>query len=226
MVPFNRFHSLKLLKSTGSKHLKRFRISGFTLIEMLVAIAILSVMGAVGVAALRGFSHSLRVTRVNEDELRNLRWFFETMDMELSSAILYRDSRFTIFKSERKDVGGVEVSNLRFTFIMPQRYLELGKRGEIVIAEYSVEKESEGEGFELIKKTTFNSYFPSENARVEINVLLGNIKLFELSFRDGGKWVEEWDSKLRRDVPDSVELKIQVGSKKYVEYFNIFPSAL
>lgn len=205
--------------------LERFRLTGFTLIEMLVALAILSIIGVVGIGALRGFSHSLRITRVNEDELRNLRWFFEMLDVELSSSVLYRNSEFTMFESKREDMGGIEVSNLRFSFIMPQRYLELGQRGEIVVVEYRVKQEPDGKGLVLTKKAIFNPYSP-ESSQLETYVLLSNIEGFELRFRDGGKWVKDWDSRSKQDVPDAVELKLQIGLKKYIEYFNIFPSTL
>ena len=217
--------------------MKSFRC--FTLIEFLIAITIVSVIAAACVVSFTSVNRVVDLHRRNDEVLRDLRGFLESADVEISSALYVRSDKRTIFFSQRREVGDREVNNLMFTTVHPQRYLELGLRGEIINVQYIVESNEDNPGLLVLRKRvlfntfsneiqtfSFESEYSSliENGTMAEYIIRNDFTLFQFRFYSEGKWHESWDSRKQKQLPESIELIFSLGGKKYRELFKVFIS--
>lgn len=217
--------------------MKQFR--GFTLVEFLIALSIVSVIAAASVVSFSSVNRIVDLQRRNDEMLREMRGFLEGLDREISGALYVKRDKSTVFFSQRREIAGKEVSFLLLTTLLPQEYLELGTRGEIIGVQYILEQnESDGELLVLKKRILFNTIgydfrggtadtrsLPSseKSGVVEYNVR-EDFTLFQLRFYSGGKWHKSWDSSKTDELPERVEFFFSLGGKKYREIFNVFIS--
>ena len=217
--------------------MKKFR--GFTLVEFLIALSIVSVIAAASVVSFSSVNRIVDLQRGNDEMLREMRVFLEGLDREISGALYVRRDKGTVFFSQRREIAGKEVSFLLLTTLLPQEYLELGTRGEIVGVQYILEQnESDVELLVLKKRILYNtigydfrggtadtrSLPSSEISGVSEYNVREDFTLFQLRFYSDGKWHESWDSSKTDGLPESVELFFSLGGKKYRELFNVFIS--
>ena len=124
----------------------------FTLFELLIAIAILSIIAFLSTSSLLSMRRIVDVNRENEEVLRNTRSFLDRLDVEISGAVLAGRAEETLFVSKRTDIMGENVNSLVFTTIAPQQYLEIGKRDEIIKVEYDVKENEENPDLLVVTK--------------------------------------------------------------------------
>jgi general secretion pathway protein J len=217
--------------------MKRFRC--FTLIELLIALSIVSVIAAACVVSFASVNRVVDLNRKSDETLRDIRGFLESADVEISSALYVRNDKRTIFFSQREEVGGHDVNNLMFTTVQPQQYLELGTRGEIINVQYIVEQNEDDPELLIVRKRVFFNIFINEaktfsfeneysslfksGAMAEF-IVRDDFTLFQLRFFSEGKWYDSWDTRKLNRLPESVELDFSLGEKKYREIFNVFIS--
>jgi type II secretion system protein J len=203
----------------------------FTLIELLVSLAILAVIASLSFSSFQSINRIVDVNRRNERAQLSVRGFVDRLDAELAGAIFVRTAGETLFVSKRQEIGGKNASSLAFTTIMPQRYLEVGDRDEIVKVEYRVERSEETDGLLVVRKrviTRLLSPYPEREAEpgpdsgVAEFLIRDDFTEFTMRFNKGGRWYESWDSKQMNLVPDGVELIFSLGDKTFREYFNVF----
>jgi len=199
------------------------RVKVFTLVEFLISLSIISVIASLSAGSFRSLSRIYDLNKEQEETLRDIRWFLDRLDMELCGTIYVRRMDQTLFVSRRKEIGSVETSDLSFTTVMPQDYLEIGRRGEVVKVEYII---SMGVGEKnklcLTKKLYFNIYSSEEKPQ---EYMIGeDFSSFMMRFLSQGKWYEKWDTDEMDRLPDGVELIFTVGEKRFKTYFNLFIS--
>ena len=217
------------------------KYGGFTIIEFLIALSIMSIIAAAAVASFSSVNRIVDLQNRNDESVRDVRAFVERLDREINGAVYVERDKATLFVSRRKDTASGWTNGLLFTTVMPQEYLELGTRGEIVAVQYIVEpNESDGELLVLTKRTLYNpigSDFrgataggrmlpPPTDYGVSEYVVRDDFSLFQLRFYGGGKWHETWDSGTMDGLPESVELVFSLGDRKYREIFNVYISEL
>jgi len=215
------------------------RCKGFTVIELLIALSILSVIAAAAVVSFSSVNRVVDLQKKNDEKVRDMRALLERLDREISGAVYIERDRGTLFVSQRRDTAAGRANGLLFTTVLPQDYLELGTRGEIVAIQYLVEpNESARELLVLKKRTLYNVLgrdfrgstvgertlpAPGEYGVSEY-VIRDDFTVFQLRFYGDGKWYESWDSEKMNGLPDSVELIFSLGDRKYREIFNVFIS--
>jgi general secretion pathway protein J len=203
------------------------RSRGFTLVEFLIALSILSVIAAVSYTSFVSVRRSINVGRENEEALREIRKFLEDLDAEISGALYIRGDEGTLFESRRQDLAGSEVSNLKLTTIKPQTFLELGKRGEVIRVEYEISQKEDGSETLILKKSLYYYTLPPRDYDEPVSFIVGeDFSSFLFRFRSDGQWFDTWESEKRESLPDGVELIFSKGDKKYREFFNVFISEM
>ena len=210
---------------------RRRGLPSFTLVELLVSLSILAVISALSFGSFQSINRVVDVNRRNERAQRSVRALVDRMDAELAGAIFVRAATETIFLSARRDIDGKNVNDLAFTTLMPQEYLEIGKRDEIVKVEYMVERNGENEGLLVVKKRIYTSLLtpypereqePGPDSGVAEFVVRDDFTGFTMRFYKGGRWYDSWDSEQMSLAPDGVELVFSLGDKTFREYFNVF----
>jgi len=215
------------------------RCRGFTIIELLIALSILSVIAAAAVASFSSVNRIVDLQKRNDETVRDMRAFVERLDREINGAVYIERDRGTLFFSQRKDTTTGETNGLLFTTILPQEYLELGTRGEIVAIQYIVEQNESDSGLLVLKKRTLYNVLGKDfrgstagertlpvpsGYGISEYIIRDDFSVFQLRFYSGGKWHTSWDSEKMDGLPESVELTFSLGERKYREIFNVFIS--
>ena len=199
----------------------------FTLFELLIAIAILSIIAFLSTSSLLSMRRIVDVNRENEEVLRNTRSFLDRLDVEISGAVLAGRAEETLFVSKRTDIMGENVNSLVFTTIAPQQYLEIGKRDEIIKVEYDVKENEENPDLLVVTKKVYYHLLTAEGSQEPVEFVIRNdFTSFMLRFYRQGKWHDTWDSNITSQLPERVELTFSLGGTKYREYFNVYISEM
>jgi general secretion pathway protein J len=194
------------LNNTGSS-LCKFRRSGFTLIEILIAVAILSVVLA---ALYSTFFLSQRAVAVVDDSLIRLqesRGLVDILKREIESSCCWdrlgQGDKYTVFLLEDRDYYGRQASRLSFSAFSSLQH-------GLARLDYSVE---EDKGKMILKKSIVSAFRePEDIKRIE---LIEDIESFTVEARYKNAWVKTWDSELNNAVPDEIRISLvmHVGDK-------------
>jgi type II secretion system protein J len=199
----------------------------FTLFELLISMAILSIIAYLSTSSFISMRKIVDVNRANEEVLRNIRSFLESLDVEISGAILVGRAEETLFVSKRTDIMGENVNNLIFTTISPQQYLEIGKRDEVIKVEYEVKENEDNPDLLVVTKKVYYHILTDERSQEPVVFDIRNdFTDFMLRFYRQGKWHDTWDSTISSQLPERVELTFSLGGTKYREYFNVYISEM
>lgn len=202
-------------------------LSAFTLIEFLIALAILSIIAAVSFTSFVSVRRTIDMGRRNNELMREIRTFVERLDVELSGALYIKGNEGTIFVSKREDLGQQKASSIIFTTIMPQTPLELGKRGEVLRVEYEVSPSEADDQYIALRKKIYLYSLPPREFDEPVEYMVGEeFTSFLFRFKSGGRWFESWDTQNQDELPESIELVFSFGGRKYREFFNVYISEM
>jgi type II secretion system protein J len=199
--------------------------SAFTLVELMIALAIISVIATLSVTSFVTVRKVAEANRKNEESVRAIRWFANRLDVEISGTVWERGAQQLVFESKRTEVEGKKVNNLVFTTISPQSVFEIGKREEIIRVEYEVKENEEREQFLVLTKKV--NYFPladETNSRALEILIRDDFYSFQARFYRAGKWYDQWDAQKMDSLPEKIELVFSLNNKVYRELFNVFIS--
>jgi len=203
------------------------RLKGFTLVELLISLAILSIIAGVSYTTFISVKKASEIHRQNDEMLRELRSFLERLDVELSGAVYIRNDKSTLFVSKREEVGSHTASDLLFTTISPRTFLEPGNRSEIIRIEYELARNTENEDYITLRKRIYqNTLQEPESVEPYEYTVRSDFTSFLLRFRSAGKWFDTWDTEKMNGLPDGIELTFTIGERKFREYFNVFISEM
>ena len=189
---------------------KPYQSNGFTLVEMMVALLIFSMLSIAGVALLRSAVNSDEITGQNLNEMADMQRFVSLMEADLSQALprSYRaddGGRMAAFETRDAATGF-----LRFTR-GGQSNLNDKPRSNLQRVEYRL---VDGRIERLFYESTDGGAI-SEPAR-----LLENVEGLQLRVRDkGGLWASDWRTERLADLPRAVELRFQQDGRSYRHLF-------
>tara|TARA_R110000772_G_scaffold224341_1_gene334935 strand:- start:1679 stop:2371 length:693 start_codon:yes stop_codon:yes gene_type:complete len=186
--------------------------SGFTLVEMMVALFIFSLLSVAGVALLRGAVNSNEVTDAKLGDMAKMQRLVSLMESDLSQALprSYRDEsgdRVAAFISE---TGNSERGLLAFTR-GGQSNLNNKPRSNMQRVSYQLNDDR----LERFQYESTDGGSISEPA-----LLLDGISDLELRFRDKrGQWVRNWQTERLSDLPRAVEIRFEQNGRNYRHVF-------
>jgi general secretion pathway protein J len=202
-------------------------LRGFTLIEFLIALAILSIIAAVSFTSFVSVRRTVETGRRNNELMRELRSFVERLDVELSGTVYAKGDEGTVFVSKRVDLGTQDASSIRFTTIVPQTPFELGKRGEVLEVSYEVSASDAGESYIALQKKIYLYSLPPGDLEEPVEFLIGDqFTSFLFRFKKEGRWFDSWDTEKQNELPEYIELVFSLGGRKYREIFNVYISEM
>ena len=176
---------------------------GFTLLEIIVAVAITAAIGATIAAAFTSGFRAKELVEAEAEQYRGLRTSLDRMVREIGAAFVsdrydvrrYRDQndRPTNFIGSRE--------KLIFTSLAHQRLYADAKESDQMVVEYSV-KSSTKKGAhsqqDLMRRENPNLYGEDKMERGGVeDVLLEDVKRVEFSYWDSDQkdWVNDWDTR-------------------------------
>lgn len=186
--------------------------AGFTLVEMMVALFVFSLLSVAGVALLRGAVNSNEVTDAKLSDMSQMQRLISLLETDLSQALPrpYRDEsgeQMAAFASETGNSGRGVLSFTRGG----QSNINNKPRSNMVRVSYQV---NDGELQRLQYEMTDGGSI-SQPA-----ILLDGISGLELRFRDKrGQWVRDWQTERLSDLPRAVELRLDQNGRSYRHVF-------
>jgi general secretion pathway protein J len=176
---------------------------GFTLLEIIVAVAITAAIGATIAAAFTSGFRAKELVESEAEQYRGLRTSMDRMVREIAAAFVsdrydgrrYRDQsdRPTNFIGSR--------DRLVFTSLAHQRLYADAKESDQMVVEYSVKtstKKGAHNQQDLMRRENPNVYGEDKLERGGVeDVLLEDVKRIEFSYWDSDQkdWVNDWDTR-------------------------------
>ena len=187
------------------------RIKSFTLLEIMMAVVITAVILVVIASS---FNLAMKVyRRVKEGETSQVHDFIEQISRDLSSAYLYGNASFLIFKGDPNSLMFTTVVSLKYNFKHPKdcdlrrvKYYLSSVDNNISLYK-SLFSFIEGESSKEIRKTKF----------------IESLSLLRFSYYDGKKWLNSWNS--FQELPHAVKIWIKLNDKPDSAY-NVFATTI
>jgi general secretion pathway protein J len=186
------------------------RRSGFTLVELMIALAILALVAVLGYRALASLADSEAQLTAEAQHWRDLDALFTRIEADMRDA-LPRDVR-TDGGTEPAWVGvvdGVGNADLRFSRAGPEFAVEPGSAGQRI-------------GYRLRNGAVEVLYWPRldqpSSAAPKAYALATGIGAFRVEYLDArGSWRERWPSPRESAVPRAVRVSLTFASGEEIE---------
>ena len=189
--------------------------SGFTLMEVLIATAILGIVMAIVYGSFVQTRRVIGRTEAAVDGLRGIRAAFSRITNDVGMAFLSQNNDNTFFVGTDDYEGGYSSDKIDFTSFSHILRDRDAKESDQMEVGYYLRKDFEGASV-LMKR---------EKNRIDVNPMYGG-KTYELcedivgiNFRylDDGAWLESWDSRVSKNIPEAVEITITTKDSAGVE---------
>lgn len=188
------------------------RQAGFTLVEMMVALFVFSLLSVAGVALLRGAVTSNEVTDAKLGDMARMQRLVSLMEADLSQAVPrpYRDERGERVAAFASETGNSERGVLSFTR-SGQSNINNKPRSNMQRVSYRIKDNQ-------LQRLQYE--MTDGGAISEPAILLDGISGLELRFRDKrGQWVSAWQTERLSDLPRAVELRFDYNGRNYRHVF-------
>ncbi len=179
----------------------RRRTRGFTLMEVMVAVAITALMGTVVAMAFQTGLTAKETVEVDADRYRQVRVSMNRMGREIGSAFVsdrYDTARFRDQNDRPTNFVG-ERDRLLFTTFAHQRLYTDVKESDQAIVEYYVEasEDRQARGRMDLKRRVNSNIDERMDQGGHVDVLFEGVKSLELAYWDSDKkeWDDEWDTR-------------------------------
>ena len=170
----------------------RQRSSGFTLVEMIVAVAIVGIIAAVVYSSLWGVTRTIEDAREKMELHQAARYILWRMSEEISNAFINERNSFTGSDAESNDYDSDSIS-----FISTSKASGPEQQGTCRIEYY------------IVEETLFKSVDGTLSAIIE------DADDLDLSYFDGTDWREDWDSNLEGRLPKMIEVNLWLKGEPF-----------
>jgi general secretion pathway protein J len=186
---------------------------GFTLLEVMIAVAITAVIGTMAAGVYQQIDHAASVARSQGERYAGARLALTRMSREISMAFLsehydrarYRD-RPTLFKGGR--------DQLLFTTMSHVRLVQDAKESDQAVVEYLVERDPESGQDALFRREKVRlDDEPDRGGRKDL--VATHVKGLSLQYWDlkRKEWVREWSTRTPEklnELPTRVRVELEV----------------
>ena len=180
---------------------KRWRVEGFTLVEILISLAILAMIVTSTFTIFRSASQSWQKGEVRSERYQNARNAISRMSTEISQAVI-NSSPLCGFKGEKNKISFMSfVSAESGVFELSEVEYWLDNSKKALMRNDDVDPDYD-----------FTTYDHSD-------ILSDNISELAFSYFDGLAWTDTWSSDKDKGIslPKAVKIKIKVEDKKAKE---------
>ncbi|MBI5419933.1 MAG: prepilin-type N-terminal cleavage/methylation domain-containing protein [Deltaproteobacteria bacterium] len=185
----------------------RIAPTGFTLVEILLTLAILSTILALLLSAFTGAARSLEMLSDRSGSFRQLRIAMDRIGSDLAGALASDAIEATALSCKTDDFSGKPASTLIFTaFTLPET---AGARpsSDIVKIRYFPKVSADGRYIELYREQSdlplVENRIPTRETRLASRLLAFRVELY-----DGKAWVKEWPAGGRK-LPEKAAIVLK-----------------
>lgn len=193
---------------------------GFTLMEVMVAVAITALMGGIIAMSFQTGFHAKEVVEADAEHYRMLRTAMDRMVHEISAAYVsdrYDSRKYRDQNDRPTNFIGTE-EDLTFSSLAHQRLYTDAKESDEMVVEYSVKSgvdPTARDRRDLVRRENPIVDGPMDRGGTE-DVLLENVNRIQFQYWDSEKkdWTDEWDTRrLERKSILPTRVKITVYAK-------------
>jgi len=187
----------------------RARAHGFSLVELMIAIAITATLGAMTIGAFAQVDHAARIARAQSERHAAARMALTRLSREVSMAFLSDNFDTKRFRNERVTLFVGREDQLLFTTMAHERLTLDAKESDQAVVEYLVEADPDHPGEEALfrrQKTRLDDE-PDRGGRKDL--VADHVTSFRIRYWDPKRkeWVREWTT---RSVEQANELPSRV----------------
>ncbi len=187
---------------------------GFTLVEMMVALFIFSLLSVAGVVLLRGAVNSNEVTDAKLSDMAQMQRLVSLMEADLSQALP---------RPHRNEEGDRVAAFVSETGSQGRGFLSFSRGGQSNInnkPRSNMQRVSYQLNDGRLERLQYEA--TDGGAVSEPAVLLDGISALQLRFRDKrGQWVSRWQTERLSDIPRAVEMRFDQNGRSYRHVFLI-----
>ena len=184
------------------------RQQGFTLLEMLVAIALFAILSMSAYQVLRSVLRTSEMTKQHAEALSRLQYAFDWMDRDLSHAMIRPVQRLSAIVRPDFTAGpGVDGSEADGIEIVHNNWLNPGwvqPRSQFERAGYRLRN---GE----LERLSYPLPDMPEQTLPRVTSLLSGVSQFKLRYFDGSRWQTRWQASTL--LPKAIEVTLVIQNK-------------
>lgn len=193
--------------------LKRTRITdtdhGFTLMEVLIAIAILAIVLSTVYGSFVQTRKVIGKAEASIEELRGVRAAFTRMMQDVSMAFIVKINDNTFFTGTDDYSEGYATDSIDFTSYSNRIRNNDAKESDQIEVGYSLKRGNEGKAV-LIKRVKRrideNPGYGGDTFEISEDIVGLNFRYLD----EDNAWVDSWDSRVNKNIPQAVEITIIV----------------
>ena len=190
------------------KYPQSWRPAGFTLLEVVISVGILAVILTI---VYNTFNSSMKAFTAMEnqgDAYAQARIVLTRMSEEIASIYFATSEKSnTGLLGEDRDEYDLPADSLHFTTLSHIRWVKDSKESELSEIGYYLETDREMETSFLFRREDWDVDGTLEEGGITLELAEG-IDGLNFRYHDGAEWVEDWDSKARNGLPNSIEVTL------------------
>lgn len=203
----------------GNSALHTPHSNGFTLIEVLLSLAILASVVAVVYASFSTAGQSIKAAEAAQEEVDIARTFLARLSNDLGNAFykpLMKEAYFRGKKVEEEiDGTTTRVDSVSLTTLTSWRTPGTNESGLWDVG-YFFRGKQDGTGMVLFRREKRDPGNTEADATEEAAYeLTDKVVGLRLRYYDGSKWTDEWDSNLQRRPPSVVEIVLTTAGGRF-----------
>jgi type II secretion system protein J len=192
-------------------------MSGFTMIEMLVALAMVAIIAASLTSTLWTVYHTTRQAEAAVKPTDQASIALEYIADDLQSALTPNTTITTATPmvgnfegTQEQDSRGHEADDVQF-YGTAESAQHVDANGEVKLFEYTVEQPVNSNDFVLVRRATRNLQPPSVQPEPDEEIICRGVSSFTLQYFDGSNWNVSWDStQENNELPVAVQVILEL----------------
>jgi type II secretion system protein J len=177
-------------------------INGFTLVEIIVSVAIIAFIAVIAVAGLRTITAGDRIVEKAVDENAAMRYPARIMQDDLYN--VYRDTDFDNIRFQCEFDEDTGLQHLKFYIVSMSNTRVAKPESDVYEVEYFVSTKNDKSY--LMRRCCPN---PSDDSKARgiLNVVAENVLEMNIKLWDGSQWLDQW-SKEQKRLPEMIDVTI------------------
>ena len=184
--------------------------AGFTLLEIVISVGILVVILAIIYSTFNSSMKVFSAMETREDAYGQTRVILNRMAEEIGSAYWSDANPNTGLLGEDKEEDGLPFDSLHLTSLSHIRWVKDSRESELCEIGYYLETDREMEKTFLFRREDWNVDGTLEEGGITLELAEG-IDGLNFRYYDGEEWVDDWDSKAKRELPKAIEIVLFVS---------------
>ncbi len=189
---------------------------GFTLVEVLIAMTITAIIGAMTLGAFRQVDHAREVARTQMDRLASGRLALTRLAREVSMAFVSNNYDHTRYRTDRVTEFVGREDELLFTTMAHVRLYRDAKESDQAVVDYTLDADPDHAGERALFRREKVRLDDEPDRGGQKDLVADHVSAFRIRYWDRKKndWAREWSSKAvdhSGELPSRVRFELELA---------------